>query len=120
MRLVAQARSSVGHDIWSISRIVRLGAFMSLRSSWSVKGKKAGESLQRRFRSIVLHAFRIGFRGLGGDTDRKKKPDDEAVTRPHTVGEFASCLCQEDAAVGPGGRQTLPLEAGDALARGRM
>src|SRR5579863_4800076 len=94
--------------------------FVGLRSSWSIKGEKAGEGLQRRFRSIVLHAFRIGFRSLGGDTERNKQLDDEAVTRTHAVGEFASCLCQKDAAIGPGGHQTLPLEAGDALDCGRM
>ena len=35
-------------------------------------GKEAGERLQRRFRGMVLHAFRVGFGGLGGDAYGKQ------------------------------------------------
>lgn len=91
--------------------------FVGLRSSWSVNGEKAGEDLQRRFRSMVLHAFRIGFRGLGGDIDRKRQAD--ARARGWQVCVLPpSGRCR--GRVGSGGHQTLPLEAGDALDCGRM
>jgi hypothetical protein len=69
---------------------------------------------------MVLHAFRVGFGSLGGNTDGKQQLDHKPMPRAHAIGEFAARLRQEDAAVGPGRRQAFPLEAGDALKCGRM
>ena len=51
-------------SIYIRSRIAEVRLFLP--------AEKAGDRFQRHFRGMVLHAFRVGFGSLGGNTDGKQ------------------------------------------------
>ena len=57
----------------------------------------------------MLDALGIGFRGFGRHADRTQQIDHQPMTHPHAVGKFMAFFGEEDAAIGPRGRETRTL-----------
>jgi hypothetical protein len=107
---------------WLISAIVGHGkpwvGFDT--NSLLMLSEKARECFERGRRCMVFHAFRIGLRDFGRNTDGDQQRDHQSMSRPDLGREVQARLGQEDPTIGPRGYKPFPLEAADALERRRM